>query len=74
MLVVADMTPINYLILIGQVDMLLSLYTQVVTPRAVATELQPRKAPALVRSSIARPPSWCSIREAQRQPDSEVCC
>jgi len=46
MLVVADTTPINYLVLIGQIDLLASLYEQVVIPSAVAAELRgyPRKA------------------------------
>jgi predicted nucleic acid-binding protein len=39
MLVVADTTPINYLILIGQVEILPSLFERVVIPQAVATEL-----------------------------------
>jgi predicted nucleic acid-binding protein len=72
MLVVADTTPVNYLILIGQADILAALYAQVVIPRAVAAELQHRKAPDVVRAWVARPPSWCAIREAQRQPDAAL--
>src|SRR5215831_2994737 len=69
MLVVADTTPINYLVLIGQADILASLYEQVVLPSAVAAELQHPKAPAVVRVWIAAPPLWCMIRQPQGQPD-----
>jgi len=70
MLVVADTTPINYLILIGQVEILPSLFERVVIPQAVATELQHPRAPAAVRAWIETPPSWCAIRQSQREPDA----
>jgi predicted nucleic acid-binding protein len=44
MLVVADTTPINYLVLIAQIDIRAALYTQVVIPSAVALELRHPKA------------------------------
>ena len=69
MLVVADTTPINYLVLIGQIDLLASLYEQVVIPSAIAAELRHPKAPAVVQTWIASPPPWCTIRQAQGQPD-----
>ena len=72
MLVVADTTPINYLVLIAQIDILAALYTQVVIPSAVAAELQHPKAPAVVRAWIAGPPSWCALRQAQGQPDAAL--
>ena len=72
MLVVADTTPINYLVLIAQIDILAVLYTQVVIPSAVAAELRPPKAQAVVRAWIAGLPSWCAIRQAQGQPDAAL--
>lgn len=69
MLVVADTTPVNYLILIGEIDILSPLYEQVVIPRAVATELAHPRAPGIVRAWVAAPPSWCAIRQAGTQPD-----
>ena len=72
MLVVADTTPLNYLVLIAQIDILAALYTQVVIPSAVAAELQHPKAPAVVRAWIAGPPSWCALRQAQGQPDAAL--
>jgi len=69
MLVVADTTPLNYLILIGHVGILAPLYGQVVIPQAVATELQHQNAPAIVRTWAATLPPWCAIRHAQGHPD-----
>lgn len=40
MIVVADTSPINYLILIGQIDVLKHLYTRTLIPSAVLAELQ----------------------------------
>ena len=69
MLVVADTTPINYLVLIAQIDILASLYEEVVVPNAVAAELRHPKAPPVVQAWIAAPPLWCTIRQPQAQPD-----
>ncbi len=70
MLVVADTTPINYLILTGHVEILPSLFEQVVLPQTVATELRHPRAPAAVRAWIDAPPSWCAIQQAERPPDA----
>jgi predicted nucleic acid-binding protein len=72
MLVIADTTPVNYLILIGEVDTLSSLYEQVVIPRAVATELAHPRAPGIVRAWVEALPSWCTIRQADGQPDTAL--
>jgi predicted nucleic acid-binding protein len=71
MLVVADTTPVNYLILIEEIGILSSLYEQVVIPCAVATELVHPRAPGTVQAWVNALPSWCSIRQAMagRQPD-----
>ncbi len=61
-LVVADTGPINYLILIGHVDLLPALFEIVILPIAVATELKAKKAPPSVREWIASPPAWLDIR------------
>jgi predicted nucleic acid-binding protein len=69
MVVVADTTPLNYLILIGHIDILVPLYGQVIIPQAVAAELQHPRAPARVRAWVAALPPWCSIRHAPGHPD-----
>jgi predicted nucleic acid-binding protein len=62
MIVVADTSPINYLILIGHIDVLAQLYGEVVIPPAVQQELHAPLAPAVVREWIACPPPWLEVR------------
>lgn len=56
MIVVADASPVLYLVLVGSVDVLQALYDQVVIPQAVADELQHADAPDPVRTWIANLP------------------
>ena len=71
MRVIADNTPLRYLILLGYVDILPALYHRVIVPAAVVTELQHPKTPAAVRAWMAHPPpgSRCvRQRPAPMQP------
>jgi predicted nucleic acid-binding protein len=61
MIVVADTTPLNYLILIGEIDVLPKLYGRVVIPPAVVEELTRSRTPANVRAWIAQPPPWLEV-------------
>jgi predicted nucleic acid-binding protein len=62
MIVIADTGPLNYLVLIGSVDVLKPLYTRVLVPEAVVKELRAAGAPGLVHLWIARPPAWLEVR------------
>jgi predicted nucleic acid-binding protein len=62
MLVVADTSPINYLVLIEQTAVLPTLYTRVVLPPAVVHELRYAEAPEVVRAWAADLPTWCKVR------------
>lgn len=62
-LVIADTGPINYLVLIGHIDLLPALFEKVILPSAVQAELTARRAPSSVRDWIASPPSWVEVRE-----------
>ncbi|MEZ5366851.1 MAG: hypothetical protein R2748_32055 [Bryobacterales bacterium] len=64
MIVVADTSPINYLILIGSVDVLPSLYGEILSPPAVIRELSADASPPAVRAFIADPPQWFSSRDS----------
>jgi len=64
-LVIADTGPINYLILIGHVDLLPRLFERVVLPSAVQAELANSLAPPAVQRWIADFPAW---RSHKRQP------
>ncbi len=63
MIVVGDTGPLNYLLLIGHVDILHSLFSRVVIPRAVAAELASARAPDLVRKWVGNPPAWLNIHD-----------
>lgn len=65
MLVVSDTTPLNYLILTGQQNILPQLFGRVLIPRAVLEELQREKAPAAVKAWIANRPAWLEVRDVQ---------
>jgi predicted nucleic acid-binding protein len=62
-LVIADTGPINYLVLIGSVDLLPLLFEKVILPSAVQAELTDPDAPPSVRNWISDPPAWLEVRE-----------
>lgn len=67
MIVVADTSPLNYLILIEQVDILVPLFQSVIVPSAVRHELLAPTAPPMVRRWASDPPHWLEVREATVQ-------
>ena len=56
-LVIADTSPINYLVLIEHVDILPALFERVILPAAVWEELKHAKAPSPVKEWIASRPA-----------------
>ncbi|WP_089406642.1 hypothetical protein [Granulicella rosea] len=58
MIVVADTTPLNYLILLGFSDALREIYGRVLVPHAVLKEMLRPEAPEAVRRWAMSPPSW----------------
>ena len=71
MFVVADTSPINYLILIHQDTLLPLLYERVVIPPAVRVELQHSHTPTVVRVWVAHPPAWFAVRQPQQRLEAE---
>ena len=61
MVVVADTSPVNYLVLIGHVEILPRLYTRILIPPAVLAELNHPVAPEPVRHWAAHPPGWLEV-------------
>lgn len=61
MIAVADTSPICYLLLIGEIELLPTLFGEVVIPNAVAEELNHPLAPAVLREWIELPPAWLYI-------------
>ncbi len=62
--VVADTSPLNYLILIEAIDVLPRLYGAVVVPRQVIAELTAAEAPDSVRAWASSLPAWIDARDA----------
>lgn len=71
MVVIADTSPLNYVILIGRAAVLPALFCEVVIPPAVFEELQRERAPRVVREFVQSRPDWLLL--AGRIPEqSEV--
>ena len=62
MIVIADTSPVNYLVLIQEADLLPQLFGQVFIPPAVWEELNDPDTPAPVRAWIAQAPSWLRLQ------------
>jgi len=67
MIVIADTTPLNYLILIDLIHILHDLFGQVVIPGAVLGEMESPLAPAKVRQWLAQRPDWLVVKEMQQE-------
>ena len=70
MIVVADTTPLNYLILIEHVAVLEPIYAEVIIPPAVQDEMLSPLAPTAVRTWMSNPPQWLEVRTPSRIPTS----
>ena len=62
MIVVSDTSPINYLLLIDQIDLLPCLFEQIIIPDVVQDEMLDPDAPPVVQRWISNPPSWLTIQ------------
>ena len=67
MLVVADTSPLRYLVVIQTIEILPLLYERVVMPHAVLTELQHPRSPREVRAWLATPPAWVEVRHPRQR-------
>jgi predicted nucleic acid-binding protein len=71
MTVVSNTTPLNYLVLIRQAEILKALYERVVIPPAVFNELTLIRAPDRVRAWATSNLEWLTIEQAPNVIDSE---
>jgi predicted nucleic acid-binding protein len=69
MLVVADTSPVHYLVLIQHEAILPALYEQVAIPPAVLADLQQSRTPDLVRAWVTYPPAWLEVRQPRQGLD-----
>lgn len=73
MLVVADSSPVQYLVLIGQAELFPKLFGEVVVPGEVARELEHAKAPQPVRQFMAGKPDWLTVKNPRSlEPIPEI--
>jgi predicted nucleic acid-binding protein len=72
MIAVADTSPINYLILVGEINVLPALHNRVIVPGAVHEELTRKEAPVPVKSWIAALPEWMEVRSVAVRPDDSL--
>jgi predicted nucleic acid-binding protein len=70
--IVADTTPLNYLVLIQAIEILPTLYGKVLIPPAVKAELTNANAPDIVREWISQPPSWLEVLSLKQPVDSAL--
>ena len=69
MIVVADTSPLNYLVLIAEIQLLPALYDGVLIPEEVHRELQRLQTPSNVRSWATNLPAWCEVRVVSATTD-----
>lgn len=72
MTVVANTSPLRYLIASGQVGLVAKLFGTVLIPRAVERELLDPHAPPPLRQWMTQRPAWLETRDVHLRPDSEL--
>jgi predicted nucleic acid-binding protein len=72
MIVVADTSPLNYLLLIDEIDLLPAIFGQVLLPQAVFQELAHAKTSPRVRQWVADLPTWLEVRTAVSVADAAL--
>jgi predicted nucleic acid-binding protein len=70
--VVADTSPLNYLIQIDSDHVLPALYEHVLVPSAVVNELRHPRSVAAVHAWLTRMPSWFEVREVAETADARL--
>jgi len=72
MRVIADNSPLRYLLLLDCISLLPTLFARVMIPTEVQAELQRRRTPEVVRAWIAHPPAWLDIRPVSGTVDTDL--
>jgi predicted nucleic acid-binding protein len=71
LIVVADSSPIQYLVQLDQQHVLPKLYSQVKVPETVFRELTSKNTPSLVRTWCLNAPSWFQVTKEEDWPTLE---
>lgn len=72
MKVVLDTSPVCYLFLIGEIEILPALYDRLFIPPAVFAELGDPDAPPSLRNWIVSPPAWLEIHPVHPRPPEDL--
>ena len=72
MRIVSDTSPISYLVLIGEADILPKLYEEIWIPEAVWSELEDAEGPEPLRVWTRQPPAWLTVKEAPESTGIEA--
>jgi predicted nucleic acid-binding protein len=72
MIVVADASPLNYLVLIGHSEILPYFYQRVLVPPSVWEELHDANTPVMVKAWIALAPAWLERHPLNCPPDASL--
>ncbi len=62
MIIISDITPLHYLILIEKAELLQKLFGIIIIPEAVFREMQHEGTPEVVRKWIASLPAWVQVK------------
>jgi predicted nucleic acid-binding protein len=71
-IVISDTSPICYLLLIGEIEILPQLYGQVSIPQIVGQELADERSPEIVKTWISQPPEWLTIQTVNVPSQSDL--
>jgi hypothetical protein len=72
MTIISNTTPLCYLTLIGQIEILPKLYGNVHVTQKVLEELRHPAAPPPVRSWAMTPPRWLTLHSDPAEPDQSL--
>lgn len=71
--VVADTSPLNYLVMLECDFLLPLLYSRIVAPPSVIGELSREKSPPVVADWASELPGWLEVLPPQGSPDAKLC-
>jgi predicted nucleic acid-binding protein len=72
MAVVSNTSPVRYLVLLGQSELIGQLFGAVLIPQAVERELLDPSAPLPVRQWMAQRPAWLKVQRIEGPADEEL--
>lgn len=69
MIIIADTTPLHYLVIIGEVEVLKELFGSIIIPQAVFDELRRDRTPRQVKDWLDSQPQWLEVKRPMRDLD-----